>query len=79
MQRNSLAILNILIKNDAASHKDFLSFHRGMGGARQDFIEVSGLNIATDVTEFRDGADPTQAVHKVPGHTHYSNIILKDE
>jgi len=47
------------------------------GGARINFIEVSGLNISVDVTEFRDGSDPGQVAHKMPGHTHYSNIILK--
>ncbi len=47
------------------------------GGARVNFIEVSGLNITVDVTEFRDGADPGQIAHKMPGHTHFSNIILK--
>ncbi len=47
------------------------------GGTRKNFIEVLGLNITVDVSEFRNGADPNQVVHKMPGHTHYGNIILK--
>jgi phage tail-like protein len=47
------------------------------GGSRISFAEVSGLNIIVDVTEFYEGADPGQVAHKMPGHTHYSNIILK--
>ena len=47
------------------------------GGTRTSFFEVFGLNITIDVTEFREGSDPDQTAHKMPGHTHYSNIILK--
>jgi phage tail-like protein len=47
------------------------------GGARVGFIEVSGLDISIDVTEFREGSDPSQIAHKIPGFTKYSNITLK--
>lgn len=47
------------------------------GGARIGFAEVSGLNIYMDVSEYRDGSDPGQGVHKIPGLTHYSNIVLR--
>ena len=47
------------------------------GGTRAGFIEVSGLEITTDVIEHRDGADPNQAAHKMPGLTRYKNIVLK--
>ena len=47
------------------------------GGTRQNFIEVSGLNINVDVNEYREGGDPNQPAHKLPGLIHYSNIILK--
>ena len=47
------------------------------GGTRTGFIEVSGLNISVDVTEFRDGTDPNKAARKMPGHFNFSNIILK--
>ena len=47
------------------------------GGTRVEFVEVSGLNITVDITELRMGTDPDQAPRKMPGLTHYSNIILK--
>ncbi len=47
------------------------------GGTRLDFIEVSGLEITTDVVEHRDGADPNRSARKMPGLTHYKNITLK--
>ena len=47
------------------------------GGTRTGFIEVSGLDIIIDVTEYRDGANPDQVAHKMPGLTHYNNIVLK--
>ena len=47
------------------------------GGARLGFTEVSGLEIDIDVVEFRDGADPNQSAHKMPGITRYKNIVLK--
>lgn len=47
------------------------------GGTRTGFIEVSGLNIMVDVTEFRDGSDPNKAARKMPGHFNFSNIVLK--
>ena len=47
------------------------------GGTRINFMEVSGLNIIVDVTEFREGGDLSQTAHKMPGLTRYSNIILK--
>ena len=47
------------------------------GGTRLNFIEVSGLNISLDVVELREGGDPNQPPRKLPGHIHYSNIILK--
>ena len=47
------------------------------GGTRVSFMEVSGLNIMVDVTEFREGGDPGQVAHKMPGFTRYSNITLK--
>jgi hypothetical protein len=31
------------------------------GGARLGFTEVSGLEISTDVAEYREGSDPTQS------------------
>ncbi len=47
------------------------------GGTRLGFTEVSGLDIATDVVEYREGADPNQDAHKMPGLRKYANISLK--
>ena len=47
------------------------------GGTRLGFTEVSGLEIDIDVVEYREGSDPNQAAHKMPGLTRYKNIILK--
>jgi len=47
------------------------------GGARLDFLEVSGLTIAHDVVEYRDGLSPQYASVKMPGLEKYSNIVLK--
>jgi phage tail-like protein len=44
------------------------------GGANVGFMEVSGLNINIDVTEFRNGADPSQTLRKMPGLIH--TVIL---
>jgi len=57
--------------------KSNYSFTVEWGGTGISFIEVSGLNIIVDVNEYRDGNDPAQVSHKMPGHTHYSNIVLK--
>ena len=47
------------------------------GGTQTAFMEVSGLSIELAVIEHRDGSDPTQSTHKLPGLKKYSNIILK--
>lgn len=47
------------------------------GGACLDFLEVSGLTIAHDVVEYRDGLSPQYASVKMPGLEKYSNIVLK--
>ncbi len=47
------------------------------GGGRLGFAEVSGLNIETEVIEYREGISPRFSVIKMPGMIKYSNIILK--
>lgn len=47
------------------------------GGTKTSFAEVTGLDIEIEVSEYRDGADPSQSVRKIPGVTKYSNITLK--
>jgi phage tail-like protein len=45
------------------------------GVVQAGFKEVEGLDSVTEVIEYKDGDDMT--VHKRPGRTKYSNIILR--
>lgn len=47
------------------------------GGTKIGFTEVSGLDITTDVVEYRDGASPEYSKIKMPGQRKYSNITMK--
>jgi len=41
------------------------------------FSEVSGLSSETTVIEYREGSDKLSSVRKLPGLTHFTNIVLK--
>ena len=41
------------------------------------FSEVSGLDSENTPIEYREGADPTNAMRKLPGIEKYSNVSLK--
>jgi phage tail-like protein len=47
------------------------------GGSKIGFTEVSGLDISTEVIEYRDGASPEYSKIKMPGQRKFSNITLK--
>jgi len=47
------------------------------GGTQVGFSEVSGLNIESQVIEYRDGASPEYSSRKMPGLRKYANITLK--
>ena len=47
------------------------------GGTKIGFTEVSGLDVETEVIEYRHGASPEYHKTKQPGMTKYSNITLK--
>lgn len=47
------------------------------GGASAAFTEVSGLDIETEVIEYRDGLSPEYHKIKMPGMRKFSNITLK--
>jgi phage tail-like protein len=47
------------------------------GGTKIGFSEVSGLDVETEVIEYRDGASPEFSKRKMPGMQSYSNITLK--
>lgn len=47
------------------------------GGANIGFTEVSGLDVETEVIEYRDGASLEYHKTKMPGMQKFSNITLK--
>jgi len=47
------------------------------GGSKVSFTEVSGLEVTTDVIEYRDGASPEFHKIKMPGMQKFTNITLK--
>lgn len=52
-------------------------FQVDWGGTQIGFTEVSGLDVETEVVEYRHGASPEYHKTKQPGMTKYSNITLK--
>ena len=46
------------------------------GIAQARFAECTGIGASIDVVTYREGGDPT-IVRKLPGLTHYSNIVLR--
>lgn len=47
------------------------------GGTKIGFTEVSGLDVETEVVEYRHGASPEYFKTKMPGMQKFSNITLK--
>ncbi len=52
-------------------------FNVEWGGSTVGFTEVTGLDITTEVIEYRDGASPEYSKIKMPGQRKFSNITLK--
>ena len=46
-------------------------------GTKIGFTEVSGLDVETEVIEYRQGASPEYSKIKMPGMQKYANITLK--
>lgn len=46
-------------------------------GTNIGFTEVSGLDVETEMIEYRDGANPEFTKVRLPGMQKYSNITLK--
>jgi len=63
------------MENPVNQH-NFLLEIDGMSDAVAGFTEVSGINMETDVIEYREGSD-TATVRKLPGLRKYGNITLK--
>ena len=47
------------------------------GGTKIGFSEVTGLDVSTDVIEYREGSSPEYHKIKMPGMQKFSNITLK--
>jgi len=47
------------------------------GGTNIGFTEVSGLDVETELIEYRQGASPEYSKIKMPGMQKFSNITLK--
>ncbi|MBO3274747.1 phage tail protein [Pseudomonas schmalbachii] len=47
------------------------------GGARIGFTEISGLDVETEVIEYRDGALREFSKLKIPGMQKYPNVTMK--
>jgi len=47
------------------------------GGAKIGFTEVTGLEVSTEVIEYRHGASPEYHKVKMPGMQKFSNITMK--
>lgn len=47
------------------------------GGTKIGFTEVSGLDVETEVIEYRQGASPDYSKIKMPGMQKFSNITMK--
>jgi phage tail-like protein len=52
-------------------------FQADWGGVRIGFTEVSGLDVETEVIEYRDGASPEYSKRKIPGMQKYPNVTMK--
>ena len=62
-----------------AANYPLVKFHFQVewGGTKIGFTEVSGLDVETEVVEYRDGSSPEYAKIKMPGMQKFSNITLK--
>jgi phage tail-like protein len=52
-------------------------FQVDWGGTKLGFSEVSGLDVETEVIEYRDGIMPEYSKIKMPGMQKYGNLTLK--
>lgn len=52
-------------------------FQVDWAGTNIGFTEVSGLDVETELIEYRQGASPDYSKIKMPGMQKYSNITLK--
>jgi len=62
-----------------AANYPLVKFHFQVewGGTKIGFTEVSGLDVETEVVEYREGNSPEYSKIKMPGMQKFSNITLK--
>ncbi|MCF6331934.1 MAG: phage tail protein [Draconibacterium sp.] len=62
-----------------ATNYPLVKFHFQVewGGTKIGFTEVSGLDVETEVVEYRHGASPEYSKIKMPGMQKFSNLTLK--
>jgi len=62
-----------------ATNYPLVKFHFQVewGGTKIGFTEVSGLDVETEVVEYRHGASPEYSKVKMPGMQKFSNLTLK--
>ena len=62
-----------------ATNYPLVKFHFQVewGGTKIGFTEVSGLDVETEVVEYRHGASPEYSKVKMPGMQKYSNLTMK--
>lgn len=52
-------------------------FQADWGGVRIGFTEISGLDVETEVIEYRDGASPEYSKMKISGMQKFPNVTMK--
>ena len=52
-------------------------FQIDWSGAKIGFSEVTGLDVETEIIEYRDGASPEYSKLKMPGMQKFGNITMK--
>ena len=67
------------LTNNIMNNYPLLKFHFSVewGGERIDFTEVTGLDLESEVIEYRHGAQADFTSMKIPGLKKYSNITFK--
>lgn len=62
-----------------SSNYPLTKFHFSVdwGGTKIGFTEVTGLDVETEIIEYRQGASPEFSKLKIPGMQKFSNITLK--
>ena len=62
-----------------ATNYPLVKFHFQVewGGTKIGFTEVSGLDVETEVVEYRHGASPEYSKVKMPGMQKFSNLTMK--